>query len=154
MLYVAGLALLFGLSVSAYAATDWSPLLDWVGKYPSEKVGARTSRLIDQPALATVLKRLLPPREWTAWSHFDVEVPVRQVEGFLVVDRCVPHNCPSDIATVAIDVQRQRVWAGFFSREAGRVSTRWDGTGEDYSVLPEEIRKAFLTRHGDGDPTQ
>jgi len=42
------------------------------------------------------------------------------------------------------------IWAAFYTREEGRVSTRWYGT-DDYSVLPAEIRNEFSMNHSNKD---
>lgn len=66
---------------------------------------------------------------------------------FLVIEKCMPHNCPSAFATIVIDLNQKRLWVGLFSRDETRTSTRWYGNADDYSVLPEVIRQGFVDRH-------
>jgi len=134
---------------AAQAAGSWEMLLSWVGKYPSEQIGGSGSVLLGQPPIKDGLRKLLPKAEIQTLAKFAVEAPVRKVGDYLVVNKCLPHNCPSDMAVLVIDVKSEKLWAGFFSREEGRVSTRWYGASDDYSVLPDEIKKDFLSRHGD-----
>jgi hypothetical protein len=146
---VISLALFISCTSSTHAGDDWTFATDWVGKYPSMPVGAAKSGLLSQPEIKAPLKKLLPKFEISNLSGLTSEAPVRDIEGLLVVNKCRPHNCPSDMAMVVIDVKKARLWVSFFSREESRVSTRWYGTEDDYSVLPESIKKDFLTRHGD-----
>ena len=136
---------------SGYAAdngANWDALTSWIGKAPSTKGGNKLS-LLDQPTIKAALKDILPKSEFASLAKFKVEAPVTKVEEFLIVDKCLPHNCPADMATVVIDIKNKRLWVGFFSREEKRVTTRWYGMSDDYSVLPESIKKDFLARHGD-----
>lgn len=136
-----------GLVQAAGPSTDWNVFNAWVGKAPSTQLlGQQT--LLGQPSLHAALKQILPKAEQASLAKFKVEAPVTQVDGFLIVDQCLPHNCPADMATVVIDPVNQKLWAGFFTREENRVSTRWYGMADDYSVLPESIRKGFLEGHG------
>ena len=80
---------------------------------------------------------------------YDTETPIKMIDNFMLINKCKPHNCPSELAMIVIDLQKKRVWAGFFSREAGHVSTRWYSNSDDYSVLPSAIKQEFLTKHGD-----
>lgn len=134
---------------SARAADAWSHLTDWDGKYPSDQVGATKAGLLEQPALRAALKKLLPRAEAGTLAKLDVEAPVKKSGDYLLVNKCRPNNCAADMALIVIDLKTQKLWAGFFSREDGRASTRWYGSADDYSVLPEDIRKEFLSRHGD-----
>ena len=134
-----------------YAVDDgagWDTLASWAGKYPSAKERNKLP-LLDQPPIKAGLRNILPKPELAALARFKVEAPVTKIEEFFIVDKCLPHNCPADMATVVIDIKNRRLWVGFFSREEKRVSTRWYGMSDDYSVLPESIRKDFLARHGD-----
>ena len=136
----------------SYAGTsdpDWSAVTSWVGKYPSEAAGKNSQSLLAQPIIAMALRKILPKAELTSLKIFKVEIPVRVIDGLVVVNKCLPHNCPADMATVVIDVGNRRLWAGFFSREEGHVSTRWYGMDDDYSVLPASVKSDFQARHGD-----
>ncbi|OYV02265.1 MAG: hypothetical protein CFE45_01125 [Burkholderiales bacterium PBB5] len=104
--------------------------------------------MLAQPALKSLVAKLLPKSERSALAALTTEAPVREVDGLWVVNLCRPHNCPADMATLVIDGQQARLWIGLFSREDGRVATRWYGNTEDYAALPERIRADFLARHG------
>ncbi len=136
-------------NAAAIGNFEWRDASLWIGKYPSATAGGNKMPLLDQPLIRAILKKTLPKEELAALGRFKVEVPVREMEGFIVVNKCLPHNCPADNATVVIDVLNQRIWVGLFSREEARVSTRWYSIADDYSVLPDSIKKDFLARHGD-----
>jgi hypothetical protein len=136
-------------ATAANAADDWAVAMEWVGKYPSESVGKRQRGLLQQPAIDRSLKKLLPKIELSNIAKLTVETPVENIDGLLVLNICRPRNCPADLAMIVIDVPSKRMWVGSFTRELSRVSTRWYGNGDDYTILPEHIRKKFLASHGD-----
>lgn len=127
----------------------WGVAASWLGKPPSASIAKGAPSLLAQPPIKNALKTILPKAEAASLAKFSVEIPVRQIDEFLVVNKCRPHNCPADMATVVIDVKNKRLWVGFFSREEARVATRWYGMSDDYSVLPESVKADFASRHGD-----
>lgn len=131
--------------------SSWSrdSLLSWVGKYPTALVDGQKRSIFDEKTVSRDLRQLLPQAEKQRLDACSIETPVKRIREFLVIHKCRPHNCPSEFAMVVIDVERPRIWAGFFARDTGRVSTRWYGSRDDYSALPQEIQKEFLAKHGD-----
>lgn len=142
------LLLFSGITHAAETHNDLSVAKSWIGKYPSALVGNNKIGLLKQPPIKTVLNRILPKAEIAALGKFSSETPVRQMGDFLIVNKCLPHNCPSDMAAVVIDIKNDKLWVGFFSREEARVSTRWYGMSDDYAVLPDDVKQDFLSRHG------
>lgn len=140
-------ALLAGAAVSA-AADDASALQAWVGKHPSDKPIAGQGGLLAQPRLRDGLMKLLPAPERALLKTLDVESQVRQSGDFLVIDKCLPHDCPARQAMIVVDLRSDRLWAAFFTHSEGRVSTRWYGNVDDYNALPQDIQADFLKRHG------
>ena len=130
----------------AHAFDNWQGLNAWQGKYPSDKL--RGTTLLEQANVKATLKAILPKAEQAILARLDVEAPVTAVAGYLIVDKCMPHNCPADFALLVIDVRQQKLWAGFFTREEKRVATRWYGNADDYSTLPEPIKVRFVEKHG------
>jgi hypothetical protein len=125
---------------------DWGQALQWVDKYPSDKLGANGGGLFDQPLFKSILSRVLPKAEATALSKFAIESVIQKVGDYVIVHKCLPHDCPTEMATVIIDVKTRQLWVALFSREAGRTSTRWYATADDYSTLPDKIKNDFLQR--------
>lgn len=120
----------------------------WVGKYPSEVLVPGKGNLLAQPPIQRVLARILPGSERTSLSSLEAESPVREIGGFIVVNKCRAHNCPSESAVIVIDAKSGHLWVGFFSRKSNGVATRWYGEEDDYSVLPDTVRQDFADRHG------
>lgn len=142
------LATAFVALVSTTAlADDTSPLAAWVGKHPSDKPVAGQGALLAQPRLRDGLRKLLPPAERALLLKLDIESQVRQVGDFLVIDKCLPHDCPAQQAMIVVDLKSDRLWAAFFTHAEGRVSTRWYGNTDDYNAVPQDIQTDFLKRH-------
>jgi hypothetical protein len=134
--------------VSLYAADgtqawDKATLLSWVGKYPSVYKNGKKGGFLYQSTIQAALHRLLSPSDRTALASYDVEDKVEQQGDFLIVHQCMPHNCPAAFAMVVIDLNKPRLWVGFFERKDNGVSTRWFGNVDDYSVLPASIKTQF-----------
>ncbi len=138
------------LGATAFAAEPDidSPLLPWIGKFPSDTPVANGGTLLHQAGLRKTLKALLPAPEAKRLGEFDTEAPVHRIDDYLVVDKCRPHACPADAATIVIDLRSDRVWAGFFTRSQAGVATRWYGNRDDWNALPPAIVTDFLKRHG------
>ena len=140
-------ALLAGLA-SAASADDASPLQAWVGKHPSDKPIAGQGTLLAQPRLRDGLAKLLPAPERALLKTLDVESQVRQSGDFLVIDKCLPHDCPARQAMIVVDLRSERLWVAFFTHTDGHVSTRWYGNVDDYNAVPQDVQTDFLKRHG------
>jgi len=104
--------------------------------------------LLNQPVIGDALRALLPSADWKALAGYDVEDPIEQKGDFLVINKCMPHDCPAAFAMIVIDTSKPRIWVGFFQRETNRVSTKWYGNADDYSVLPDDVRQEFLSNLG------
>jgi len=153
MARVAVLQRIVATAIAAFAATtafadDASPLLAWVGKHPSDKPVAGQGPLLAQPRLRDGLRKLLPPAEHALLAKLDVESQVRQSGDFLVIDKCLPHDCPAQQAMIVVDLKTERLWAAFFTHTDGHVWTRWYGNVDDYNAVPQDIQTDFLKRHG------
>ncbi len=148
------LSVLMSASAGACFANDpagWNAksLSSWVGKYPTTTVNKKRVSILAAAPINNILNSVVPPNERKLLDGYHVETPVTQKGNFLVINKCKPHDCPSEHAMVVVDMEKQRLWAGFFTREENRTSLRWYGNGDDYSVLPSEIQQEFRSRHGD-----
>jgi hypothetical protein len=127
--------------------SPWGDLSSWVGKYPTIDEAGHKRRLWEQPAVRSSLQTLLDRADLEKLdSTFGIAKPVVQVDHFIVVEQCLPHNCPSDHAMVVLDTEHRRMWVGFYERTEKVVSTRWYGS-EDYILLPTAILETFRRAH-------
>jgi hypothetical protein len=126
----------------------WGDLPRWIDKYPSETIDGISSTIFNNQSLKKTLQDLLSPNDLSLLRSYTVSPPVKRSGNFIIIHRCMPHNCPAEAAMIVIEVTSRRLWAAFFLREEGRVTTRWYGNVDDYLVIPEEIRKEFYEKHG------
>jgi hypothetical protein len=133
-----------GIVQPARAADDWDDAAHWVGKYPADALPAHAGGLLGLKGIRVALDAILPRPERALLARFAVEMPVQQSAHYLLLRKCMPHNCPADRAVVVVDLQSHQVWAVFFSRTGQRVATRWYGADDDGRNLPEGIRQAIL----------
>lgn len=145
-LCVAALVLGAGCGHAADAPWGGAPLAEWAGRYPTEADGKVLRLKLEQPRVKAALDVSLPREERRLLASYSNERKIERKEHYLVLHFCKPHDCGDNYAEVVIDLEAERVWAGFFNRARPRVSTRWYGNAEDYSVLPAELREAFAPR--------
>lgn len=124
-------------------------LTAWINKYPTVIKNGRRVGFLEQAPISNIIREILPKWETKSLASYDVESPIKQIDNYLVATKCMPHNCPSEFAFIIVDLEKPRLWAGFFSRDYNKTSTRWYGNTDDYSILPVAIRHAFLAHHGD-----
>lgn len=134
-------------TATASARNAWTEISHWIDKYPSDKISAHGPSLLDYSPIKVALRKILPKSELSNLLKFDVEAPVKKIDGYIVVDKCLPHNCPGDHAMIVMDLHSEKIWIGFFTREEHRVSTRWYSNAEEYTILPSEIQKHFESLH-------
>lgn len=130
------------------ASQDWSFAKAWIGKSPSDPISGYSGGLLGQAPIRSALQQALPKAEAKTLSQLDIESEITQVDQYIVVSQCKPRNCPAEMATIVIDVESRKLWVGMFGREASRVSTRWYGMSDAYSVLPSKNVQDFAKRHG------
>ena len=141
---LAVLLALAGVTQPARAADDWDDAARWVGKYPADALPGHAGGLLGLTGIRAALDTILPKPERALLARLAVETPVQQSANYLLLRKCMPRNCPSDMAVVVVDVQSHQVWAVFFSRTGQRVATRWYGADDDGRSLPEAVRQIIL----------
>jgi hypothetical protein len=141
---LAALLVVAGAAQQARAADDWDDAARWVGKYPADALPTHAGGLLGLKGIRAALDAILPKPERALLNKLAVETPVQQSGSYLLLRKCMPHNCPADMAVVVVDLQSRQVWAVFFSRAGQRVATRWYGAEDDGRNLPEAIRQAIL----------
>lgn len=131
-------------------ADDASPLVAWVGRYPSDDTlfpkGPR--RVWQLPQVRAALRSHLTPNDRQRITRtYAVETPVTREGDLIIISNCQPHACPAAHAIGVFETGTARVWWGFFERSRNSVSTRWYGT-DPHEALPSSILKAFEAAHG------
>jgi hypothetical protein len=129
------------LSVQAQTP-PWGDLSSWVGQYPTTRTGGKVNRLLEQSAIRSELRKILSPADQRLLGAYEIETPIENRDGFIVIAKCRPRNCGDEQATVVLDSKVPRLWVRFFERRPGGVSTRWYGNADDYTVLPASILQA------------
>ncbi|WKJ91935.1 hypothetical protein QZJ86_07285 [Methylomonas montana] len=121
----------------------------WIGKLPTQIVDGKALKLIETDGVKKITQKIVPAYEMDAINKYYVESLVSKIDNFIIINKCMPHNCPSELAMIVIDMNSPRIWVGLFLRDDTHSSTRWYSNGDDYSVLPNTIKQSFLERHGD-----
>src|SRR4051812_36056507 len=114
---IAGIIVLYSPRSLAAEPPLWGDLSSWVGKYPTNKEAGHIKRLWEEPAVRKSLGMLLSRADLKRLdSIFVVEKQIAKIDRFIVVEQCMPHNCPDAHAMVVFDTEARRLWAGFYER--------------------------------------
>src|ERR1700712_359888 len=148
----AGLFLLLAAAISPRAMAappgpaPWGDVSTWAGKNPTDQTTKPPKRLLAIPSIQAEIHRLLSATDRGRLAALVVEKPVLVRNNFVLVAKCMAHDCGGQNAMVVIDPRLARIWVGFFFRADNLVSTRWFGT-TDSLVLPESVMTAFAAMH-------
>lgn len=134
--------LVVGLPGSTWAA-DFGALRDWVGSYPVRERAGRREQILESRPLKSALAALLGSADVARLEAYGQSKPVEGVGDLIVITRCRPRNCAPERALLVLDTRSDRLWAGFFERTASKVSVRWYGNADSYTVLPPEVLNGF-----------
>lgn len=115
-------------NISPGQLTSWSQLLNYNGKYADE------TNLLGTEPLASRLKQLLGKAEKTFLERYQVIPPVEIKDGILYNEGCKPHYCLSDEAVIAIDMNRDVIYAGI---AVDSVVTLYSENNE--AVFPQKL---------------
>ncbi len=127
------------------SAADFTGLRAWVGKYPSDKVGRYS--FFAYPGLAAAMKRAMGARAYAGvMGIVGPEVPVIEVDGYVVANRCQAHDCGDKNMSVAVHIARGRVLV-CWQNAPSRSSARWYEAGHRLRVdtaygCPGDVREA------------
>jgi hypothetical protein len=86
--------------------TSWSRFEDYTGRYAGEV------DLLEKEPLKERFRELLGRDTLVFIQRFQVAPPIEVDDGILYNDGCKPHNCSSDEASLAIDMNRDIIYAG------------------------------------------
>lgn len=133
---------------AAAQAQPWgADLSPWVGNFPTREEAGLKRKILLVPAVRRSLSALLSRADLRLLdSTFAAEKEVVQIEQFVVVGQCLPHNCPSAHALVVLDTRARRLWVGLYDRTGEKVSTRWYGP-TDHVLLPPAVLEKFRRGH-------
>jgi hypothetical protein len=145
MMRIATLIALLLLSVLARGAS--LDLADWAGKY-SHDTDTHGHTLFQGPAVQTALSRLITKPDLKRLTEtYSVGVPIRLIQGFLIIPHCMPHCCPCEHAMLVIDLARGAFHVGFYKHETKKVTIQWISSEGEFQALPKEIQDEFYYGH-------
>jgi hypothetical protein len=81
---------------------------------------------------------LLDPADLAFIGALHVESLIRKVDGMIVVEQCMPHDCGANRAIIAIDPDTARLFVGLRRWGPRRFETKWVGS-ENETTLPASI---------------
>ena len=116
-----------------------SDLTVWAARVPGNAPPGVHGGMLDDPRVASRLKQVLTPADRALLSSYSAAASPDLINGFLVLSRCKPHDCPSSNATVITSADGRRLWVAFFERRGDVWSTRWIGDA-DYVGLPPAVQ--------------
>lgn len=135
--------------IDVVAAQYQIQLENWIGKYPSEKLGPKRENIWHIRVLGAKIAEILPSAEYKLLSTMQVETKVEKVGGFFVLNSCRPHDCSSELSTIFIEDGGRRIWVAMAHRDGRRLSVRWYASKDPYTAIPAETQRIFTNRLGE-----
>jgi hypothetical protein len=135
---------------NATTIADPGSLRDWVGKNPTYDDNGKVLKttFFMLPNVKPVLLHLLSREDFLLLTEeYRVESPIEECEGFLVISRCRPHNCPGEYAMLIIALSSGEVQVGLHKGEAHRCVESWYYSNDCGAFLPDSIDQEF-THYG------
>jgi len=114
----------------------------WVRAYPDK-------RFFNTPEIKKPLKNMLTPEQWKRLTEtYSVMSQIQLIQGHLVAECCVPHDCPAEHAMVVIDLKRKRFHVGFYRGYYQQKTTiEWISSEGEFYDLPKEVQDEFYHQH-------
>ena len=128
------------------AGSQPEDLTAWAGRTPGTAPPGANGGMLDDPRVASHLLQILAPGDRALLRSYSAIASPDLIEGFLVISRCKPHDCPSSNATVIASADGRRLWVAFFERRGEVWSTRWLGDA-DYVSLPPAVQAEVRWGH-------
>jgi cytochrome c-type biogenesis protein CcmH/NrfF len=126
----------FGLAGAA-SAQGLGNLRSWAGKYPTERKGRVTRSFFRVPAVQRPLSATLSRKDLNLLtSTYQVETPIKELGDYLAVKVCMPHNCDTEQAGIAINLRTGNVYV----RMQEGTTVRWFASKGDYTDLPRSVQ--------------
>lgn len=118
-----GLSLALALLAAAPAVLAAEPV-QWVGKYPSDRIGGKTLWETLGPGLDAAVGARLGGTVRRGWGP---EAMVEQSSGWVIARACKAHDCGDNNVTVAISPARRIVACTFVNDDKDRGTWREAG---------------------------
>ncbi|MGC8470080.1 MAG: hypothetical protein ACP5NI_09275 [Acetobacteraceae bacterium] len=149
---IAGLVLL-GAASPARAqtvapATADDPMM-WINHYPGDTVLGRKG-FFRIPLIRRKLAALLSAADLTRIVEtYRVAIPIAEVDGYLIISGCMPHDCGAEGDTIAFNPATGDLTVGFIRTDAGashaNKEERLYSTAEFVRLPPSVFRLLFHT---------
>jgi hypothetical protein len=139
--------ILFLAFVSFVFTTEAALRLEkWAGKYAVNE-DAQFKSIFEVPEVKRGLTNMLSPAETKLLTQtYSVMTPIELIHGFLVVQVCMPHWCPSDNAMLVIDLKQEQFHVGFYQLRK-HATVKWTSSDGDVHDFPKEVQDAFYYMH-------
>src|SRR5688500_17323246 len=72
--------------------------------------------ILGEANIKKILQKTVPSSELKDMNKYDVETLIKKVDHYLVIKKCMPHNCSAELAMVIIDAKIQ-IYGRVFLRE-------------------------------------
>lgn len=145
-------ALAFALSASLVAAvranaqtvdpSSGTDPMSWINHYPSDTVLGQQG-FFNIPSINAKLEDMLSRSDFnTVTKVYTENVPIAEVEGYIVISSCMPHDCGSEGDTIIYYPSTGDVVVGLIDNDAGStgqyMNERIYGSA-DYTKLPGDV---------------
>ena len=133
--------ILITLSFLVFSAEASSlDLTNWVRAYPDK-------RFFNATEIKKPLKKMLTAEQWKRLTEtYSTMSQIQLIQGHLVAECCMPHDCPAEHAMLVIDLKRNRFHVGFYCGYYQQKTTiEWIAPRESFTIFQKRCRMSFTT---------
>jgi hypothetical protein len=130
--------------LSATDAQDrLSHLRSWVGKYPTYNDTKPHQEFLKLPEIRQRLLKLVSPKDYRFITVIcGKEVPIEQIDDYLIVRKCHSNYCLRGTALIIINLKDGAMYVAL--RDEKDSEPRWFSSGGDYKKLPFEVKAGWI----------
>jgi hypothetical protein len=122
------------------AQSKFTHLKTWVGKYPTDSDRKPVRRFFDLPEVRGPLQKLLDKQDLQRLTkEYGVETPIELIDNYLVIHVCKPHDCDTENATLAINLDNGAIHVGIWDGK----DKRWHSSSGSDKDLPKKVQESI-----------
>lgn len=116
--------------------------MSWINHYPTDTVLGQHG-FFNIPSIKAKLRDMLSKSDFnTVTKVYTEEIPIAEVDGYVIISSCMPHDCGSEGDTIIFYPKTGGIVVGFIDNDAGSkgqyMNERIYGSA-DYTQLPGAV---------------
>jgi hypothetical protein len=118
-------------------------LREWIGEYPSMHSSKPGKNIFNVPIIGKTLINMLKTDDYNKMTkQYNVQIPIKLEQNYLIVKVCRPHACNLENALLAINLSDGVMYVGFWEQ----INLKLKGNDRWFSNDNNSLRPIFITQ--------